>query len=263
MPKLLQTINFKASSAGKSILDQWHFLSESELRTGKDKFKNAPLEGITITWKKVVVKNDKIQACAYTFWTIENMLNSIKNRDIYLENSEKYNDPKSQLISVEEWQKKSQDFASSSEWSLISIENMSFLKNELNTAYMRTSNNWNQNSYVRVDIPKNKIILTPLEKNEESLSIKKLKKQIDLLLPNISLPELLFETDSKTNFLSQFSHISQSTSKIKDLHISLCAILVAQACNIGFRAVAQSRITALEYDRLIWVWQNYFCLVLN
>ena len=42
------------------------------------------------------------------------------------------------------------------------------------------------------------------------------------------------------------------------LEISLCAVLVAKACNIGFEPVVQSGIAALEYDCLTWVDKNYF-----
>lgn len=258
MPKLLETIKFKASAAGESTLVAWEFLADAEFKTNKNKFEMAPTSEITPVWKKVIFKNGKIQPCAYTFWTIENMLKGIKNRDIYFENSEKYNDPKSRLIKLEDWSKKSQDFIETFEWPLDSKEAVSFLKKELEDAYSRTEKNWDQNPYARIDKPKNKIILTPLEKIEESLSLKRLKKQIDFLMPNISLPDLLFETNSKTGFLGQFCHISQSTSKIKDLPVSLCAILVAKACNIGFSSVAQAGIAPLEYDRLMWVWHNYF-----
>ena len=40
--------------------------------------------------------------------------------------------------------------------------------------------------------------------------------------------------------------------------VSICAVLIAKACNIGLKPLVQRGIPALEYDRLIWVDQNYF-----
>ena len=53
-------------------------------------------------------------------------------------------------------------------------------------------------------------------------------------------------------------HIGQGSSRIKDLSVSLCAVLIAKACNIGLGPVVQPGISSLEYDRLTWVEQNYF-----
>lgn len=44
---------------------------------------------------------------------------------------------------------------------------------------------------------------------------------------------------------------------MNDLSISICAVLIAQACNIGLEPVVQQGIPVLEYDRLTWVEQNY------
>jgi TnpA family transposase len=45
---------------------------------------------------------------------------------------------------------------------------------------------------------------------------------------------------------------------VADLPISLCAVLLAEACNIGLEPVARSDIPALTRGRLSWVQQNYF-----
>jgi len=46
-------------------------------------------------------------------------------------------------------------------------------------------------------------------------------------------------------------------ARAEDLTISICAVLVAQACNIGLEAVARADIAALTRGRLAWVQQNY------
>ena len=44
---------------------------------------------------------------------------------------------------------------------------------------------------------------------------------------------------------------------MKDLEISICAVLLAEACNIGIEPLLRNDIPALTKDRLSWVKQNY------
>ena len=50
---------------------------------------------------------------------------------------------------------------------------------------------------------------------------------------------------------------SEGETKLDDLAVSVCAVLVAQACNIGLKAVVQLGTPALSLSRLAWVRQNY------
>jgi TnpA family transposase len=76
-------------------------------------------------------------------------------------------------------------------------------------------------------------------------------------LPRVDLPEVLLEIAARTSFTNAFSHISENASRAPDLHISLCAVLMAEACNIGLEPLIRSDIAALKRDRLAWVRQNY------
>jgi hypothetical protein len=72
-----------------------------------------------------------------------------------------------------------------------------------------------------------------------------------------SVFELLLELHVRTGFLSEFTHIHESKSRVSDLLTSLCAVLVAEACNIGLAPLVHKGIPALERDRLSHVQQNY------
>ncbi len=62
-----------------------------------------------------------------------------------------------------------------------------------------------------------------------------------------------------TDYLQQcqFTHVSESGARAQDLHISLCAVLMAEACNIGLEPLIKHNIPALTRHRLSWVKQNY------
>lgn len=51
--------------------------------------------------------------------------------------------------------------------------------------------------------------------------------------------------------------MSESEARAQDLNISLCAVLLAEACNIGHEPLIKHSIPALTRHRLSWVKQNY------
>src|SRR6266700_6024795 len=55
---------------------------------------------------------------------------------------------------------------------------------------------------------------------------------------------------------SEFSHISEARSRLDDLSLSICAVLLAEACNVGLTPMVRKGIPALERDRLLYVQQN-------
>lgn len=57
--------------------------------------------------------------------------------------------------------------------------------------------------------------------------------------------------------LSEFTHVSEGVARAEDLDVSICAVLVAEACNIGLEPVVRAGTPALTRARLSWVDQNY------
>ena len=78
-----------------------------------------------------------------------------------------------------------------------------------------------------------------------------------LLAPWVDLPEVLLEIHARTGFAHEFTHLSEGEARAADLPVSICAVLLAEACNIGLEPVVRSDIAALTRGRLNWVQQNY------
>jgi len=76
-------------------------------------------------------------------------------------------------------------------------------------------------------------------------------------LPPIDLTELLLEIHAHTGFADTFTHVSESNARADNLAISICAVLIAEACNIGIEPLIKHNIPALTRHRLNWVKQNY------
>ena len=87
--------------------------------------------------------------------------------------------------------------------------------------------------------------------------MRSLREYVGARLPPVDLPEVILEVAQQTGFFSHFTHVSDSSAYVEDLPLSLSAVLLAEACNIGFRPVIQPEIPALTRDRLSWVRHHF------
>ncbi len=72
----------------------------------------------------------------------------------------------------------------------------------------------------------------------------------------MNLPDLLLEVHDLTGFAHEFTHISEKQARADDLPLSICAVLLAEACNVGLDDVVHPDVPALRHSRLLWVKQN-------
>jgi hypothetical protein len=99
--------------------------------------------------------------------------------------------------------------------------------------------------------------LTGLDYLDEAPSLIALREQVDALLPRIDLTDAILEIHGYTGFADDFTHISQNNARVDNLALSICAVLAAEACNIGIEPLVNPENPALTYARLAWVQQNY------
>ena len=79
------------------------------------------------------------------------------------------------------------------------------------------------------------------------------------MLPRIDLPDLLLEVDSWTGFLSEYLNPAGRRPHLEGLDLSLAALLVAEACNVGLTPVTADT-PALSASRLSHIEQHYMRL---
>ena len=77
------------------------------------------------------------------------------------------------------------------------------------------------------------IVLTPLAAQAESAGLARLRQQLSARLPPVELAALLLEVDAFTDFTGAFTHLANGQSAAVDLPFSICAVLLAQACNVS------------------------------
>lgn len=220
----------------------------------------APLSGVSKGWLQLIVQsNGEIDRRAYTFCTLERLCEALRHRDLFVTPSLQWSDPYAKLLQGEAWETARPQVCRALALQLAPEEELKKLKQQLDDAYHRTAKNLSSNAAVRMDSKNGRGTLTVsnLDKLEEPTSLLLLKNLVAALLPRVDLPEALLEIHAKTGFMDEFTHSSGESARVVGFPISVCAVLVASACNIGLKPLVQADIPALTRNRLTWVQQNY------
>ncbi len=262
-PALLRTVEFQSNEAGKPILKALTFLHEQESVRHPD-FSAAPLEVVPASWKRHVAPPDQpIDRRYYTLCVLERLHEALRRHDVFVEESTRWGDPRAKLLAGEHWERVRPIISQSLGRKVEAKMEFEELARRLDEAYRTTATRFPQ-SGVRIEKVKNKagvaldtLVLTGLDKVEEPESLQLLRHRVARRQPLIDLPELLLEIQARTGFASEFSHISEARSRLDDLPLSICAVLLAEACNVGLTPMVRKGVPALERDRLLYVQQNY------
>jgi len=259
LPRLLHDIVFKSAPSGKQTLEVFNYLGS--LGTSRIQFlEGAPMDIVTNPWKRLVFDKEKrVTKQGYTLCFLNKLQDSLRRRDVYVENSDRWCDTRSKLLKNEQWLANRIQICRSLGHPVLPQEAISQLTLQLDITYKQVATNLDKNEAVNIDYSGKRpsITITNLDKLEEPASLTRLSKQVTDLLPPVDLTELLLEIHEHTNFLNEFYHVSEANARADDLNTSICAVLIAEACNIGIEPLTKNNIPALTRDRLNWVKQNY------
>ncbi|MEE9146074.1 MAG: Tn3 family transposase [Candidatus Tectomicrobia bacterium] len=260
LPALLRTVSFEGTQAGQPMLDAVEFLRHIEHQRRPD-MQQAPLDVVPSAWRRLVKppRASVVDRQAYTLCAVERLQDHLRRRDVFVPRSERWGDPRVKLLQGEQWDVMRPQVCRALGRSESPEPELHALTQQLDAAYRRTAANFPGNAAVRVEQVKGRdtLTLTGLDKREEPPSLIALRDHVRDLLPRVDLPELLLEIHARTGFANEFTHISEGAARVVDLPISLCAVLLAEACNIGLEPVVRSDHPALTRGRLSWVQQNY------
>jgi TnpA family transposase len=259
MPALLRTIEFQGTGAGQPVLDAVRFLRESETQKSP-RMRQAPLGVVSRPWRRFVLSaNRDVDRRYYTFCTLERLKDALRRRDVFVSPSERWSDPRAKLLHGAGWQTVRTHVCRTLGRSETAMPELERLTNELDTAYRRTAAGLSANAAARIQRAggQDRLVVTGLDKIDEPATLVELRGLVDALLPRVDLPELLLEVNAWTGFASQFTHVSEGAARVENLPISICAVLLAEACNIGLEPLVRNDVPWLTRGRLSWVHQNY------
>ena len=258
LPTLLEDIRFDANADGGPVVAAFNWLKTNI--AAKQPSTDAPLKVVGKSWQHHVLREDgSIDFHAYTFCVLDELQIALKRRDVFVAQSWRYADPRAGLLDGAEWEATRPIVCRTLGLSADPTPTLTALSAELDRTYRAVAARLPDNPAVRFEAvgDKHELVLSPFDKLDEPALLIELRKKVASMLPRVELPELILEIAARTSFTDAFTHISERTARATDLHISLCAVLMAEACNTGIEPLIRGDVQALQRDRLSWVDQNY------
>ena len=258
LPALVEHIRFGANVASEPVVAAFDWLRVNMAR--KKPGNDAPREVVGKPWQRHVLREDgAVDFHAYIFCVLDELHTALRRRDVFVAPSWRYADPRAGLLDGAEWEATRPIICRTLGLSAHPEPTLTALTNELDRTYRAVVSRLPDNPAVQFDKvgDKYELVLSPFDKLDEPASLLALRETVVGMLPRVDLPELILEIAARTGFTDAFTHISERTARATDLHISLCAVQMAEACNTGPEPLIRGDVPALKRDRLSWVDQNY------
>ena len=219
-------------------------------------------------WKKAVFSNPDlpqgaVDRDAYVVCVLEQLYKALGRRDVFATPSARWSDPRARLLDGPQWEAVQADVLHGLSLDQPVGEHLAERVRALDAAWRLMAERLaeaGQDAKLSFEVQPNgrlKLNVDRLGALGESKSLRWLRRTTGAMLPRIDLPDLLFEVDSWTGFLDAFVHLDGGRPRMDRVKTSLVALLVAEACNIGYTPVIDADDEALTRARLVHVDQYY------
>jgi len=256
LPALLETITFLANDAGEPILEALSALTKNAGRRTLTP-DVLPLASVPRQWRALVEPQPgKIDRAAYTMCALEGLRDALRRRDVYVAPSERYADARASLLGDATWEASREDTQRSLSLPPQPGPFLEQLGGELDDAYQRTVEGLTPQHPIH-ELAAGELRVAQLDALPEPATLVVLRERVDALMPAADLPDLVLEIAAKTGFIDGFTNDQEPGAQLGDLATSLCAVLVAQACNVGYKPLVDDSNPALREARLRYVAQRY------
>jgi len=187
---------------------------------------------------------------------LEGLRDALRRRDVYVTPSERYADARASLLGDAAWEASREDTQRSLSLPPDPGPFLKQLGGELDDAYQRTREGLTPEHPIH-DLAAGELRVEQLDALPEPATLTVLRERVNALMPAADLPDPVLEVAAKTGFIDAFTNDQEPGAQLGDLATSLCAVLVAQACNVGYKPLVDESNPALREARLRYVAQRY------
>ncbi len=274
LPRLPEVVRFGAVAGGRAVLEAVRQLPG--LLGRKLVGAEAIADGlVTGSWRRLVFPGSSpsdprraavagaaglVDRRAYAVCVLEHLHRALRRRDVFAVESDRWGDPRARLLDGAAWARAKPEALAALRLPERPEAHLDALAQSLDAAYRDVAARLPANAALEVTVDgegRERLRLDRLDADTESPTLVELRARVARMLPRVDLPELLLEVHTWTGFLDEFTHVSESGAPLDGLVLSVAAVLVAEACNLGLGPVVEPAAPALARDRLSHVDQNY------
>jgi len=265
IPKILKALPFRSNNEShKPVLDAWEFIKAKQpsRKTYFNINDDVPIDGvIQPKWLEVVVEEDKkgnqrVNRINYEICVLQSLREKLRCKEIWVEGADRFRNPDEDLP---------QDFSENREYyyqdlghSQDANEFVENLKAKMHEALSSLNDSMPNNKLVRLrKTDKNRICITPLDKQPDPPNINRMKGEVQVQWPTISLLDMLKEADIQIGFTDCFE-TSRSSERIgrQELQKRLILGLYGIGTNAGLKRVSAGN-HGITYKELLRTKQVY------
>ncbi|MGW0449786.1 Tn3 family transposase [Streptosporangium sandarakinum] len=259
---LLEVIRLRAVEAGAPMLAMVR--TAAAMAKSRRRYSPADIadhdELITGSWRGLVHRNPDLPAgqvdkAAFVLCALMHLHGALRRRDVFAEGSERWSDPRARLLAGQAWERARPQVLASLEHELEPAGHLAELAGALEAAYTRVLDGLGGNTAVQ--FVGGRLRLEKLGALAEPPLMKELRALVGGMLPRVDFPELLLEVFDRTGLPADFTHVSGADTAMEDFPMSLAALIVAEACNVGLVPIEKPNVPALTRARLQQVDQGY------
>jgi TnpA family transposase len=259
---LVKVVDFGATAEGLPVVKALQSLPElmGRKKVGQAEIDTELLAG---SWKRLVLaaphlEPGEVDWKAYTFCVLEQAHRLLRRKEVFAKNSSKWGDPRAKLLAGQAWEAAKPTVLASHGLPEDAGEHLAGRAALLDGTYREVASRVPANAQIVFD-DDGRLHFAALEPEPEPASLLELRAQVNAMLPRVDLPEVLLEVFSWTGADQAFTSVTGGEARLRDLHVTIAALLVAHGCNVGYTPVIGGA-DALRYGRLSHVDQTYLRL---
>ncbi|MFD7623526.1 Tn3 family transposase [Streptomyces sp. NPDC059802] len=259
---LVKVVDFGATPEGMPVLTALKSLPDlmGRKKVGPQEIDTDLLVG---SWRRLVLSAPHLEPGtvdwkAYTFCILEQFHRMLRRREVFAKNSSKWGDPRAKLLAGEAWEQAKPTVLASLNLPAGASEHLTARAALLDGTYREVAGRLPDNAQIVFD-DDGRLHFAALESEPEPASLLDLRAAVNAMLPRVDLPEVLLEVFSWTGADQAFTSVTGGEARLKDLPVTIAALLVAHGCNVGYTPVIGAG-DALKYGRLSHVDQTYLRL---
>ncbi|WP_329613276.1 Tn3 family transposase [Streptomyces brevispora] len=259
---LVKVVDFDATPEGEAVLDALRSLPDlmGRKKVGPAEIDTGLLAG---SWRRLVLSAPHLEPGtvdwkAYTFCVLEQVHRMLRSKQVFALNSSKWGDPRAKLLAGEAWEQARPTVLASLGLPAEAGGHLAGRAALLDGTYREVAGRVPDNAQI-VFGDDGRLHFASLEPEPEPASLLDLRAAVNAMLPRVDLPEVLLEVFSWTGADQAFTSVTGAGPRLKDLHVTIAALLVAHGCNVGYTPVIGG-VDALKYGRLSHVDQTYLRL---
>ena len=176
---------------------------------------------------------------AYVLCVLEQLRAALRRRDVFAASSLRWADPRAMLLDGPAWEAVRPEILTGLGLAGPAEEHLRDLARSLDAAWREMARRLagaGPEASVRI-VPaagdRVRLSVERLDAVGEPESLTKLREMVAAMLPRVDLPDLLLEVHAWTGYLDAYTHAGGAASRVEDLPVSVAALLVAEACNVG------------------------------